>query len=85
MVVNKIHREKRGGKMIINMKALLKLLKDVFKDNQSEMAKTFGVERSHLNKVLRSNGKGAGATICGAIIKYCNRNNLNVDDYIFFN
>lgn len=70
--------------MIINMKNLLKLLKDVFDNNQTEMARTFGVERSHLNKVLRSNGKGAGATMCGAIIKYCNRNNLNVDDYIFF-
>lgn len=71
--------------MIINMKALLKLLKDVFNNNQSEMARTFGVERSHLNKVLRSNGKSAGTTICGAIIKYCNQNNLNTEDYIFFN
>ena len=70
--------------MIINMKALLKLLKEVFDNNQTEMAKAFGVERSHLNKVLRCNGKGAGATMCGAIIKYCNRNDLNVDDYIFF-
>ncbi|MBQ3413964.1 MAG: hypothetical protein IJH39_01150 [Clostridia bacterium] len=71
--------------MILNMKSLLRLLKEVFNNNQTEMAKAFGVERSHLNKVLRSNGKGAGATMCGAIIKYCNRNNLNVDDYIFFN
>ena len=83
MRVNKIH-EKRGDKMIINMKALFKLLRDVFNDNQSEMARVLGIQRTHLNKVLRSNGKGAGATICGAIIKYCNKNNLDVNDYIFF-
>lgn len=71
--------------MIINMKALLRLLKEKFNDNQSEMARIFGVQRTHLNKVFRSNGKGAGATICGAIIKYCNKNNLDVNDYIFFN
>lgn len=71
--------------MIINMKALLKLLKNAFGDNQSEMARVLGVQRTHLNKVLRSNGKGAGTTICGAIIKYCNKNNLDVHDYIFFN
>lgn len=71
--------------MIINIKALLQLLKRDFNGNQSEMARVFGVERSHLNKVLRSNGKGAGTIICGAIIKYCKKNNLNVEDYIFFN
>lgn len=71
--------------MIINMKALLRLLKEKFGDNQSEMARVFGVQRTHLNKVLRSNGKGAGTTICGAIIKYCKKNDLDVNDYIFFN
>jgi len=70
--------------MIVNMKALLRLLEENFKGNQSEMARVFGVQRTHLNKVLRSNGKGAGTTICGAIIKYCNKNNLDVNDYIFF-
>lgn len=70
--------------MIINMKALLKLLKETFDGNQSEMARVLGVQRTHLNKVFRNNGKGAGAVICGAIIKYCQKNNLNVNDYIFF-
>lgn len=70
--------------MIINMKALLKLLKEAFDGNQSEMARVLGVQRTHLNKVFRNNGKGAGAVICGAIIKYCQKNNLDVNDYIFF-
>lgn len=84
MRVNKIHDKERGDKMILNIRALLRLLKEAFDNNQSEMARVLGVQRTHLNKVLRSNGKGAGATICGAIIKYCNKNNLDVNDYIFF-
>lgn len=71
--------------MIVNMKALFRLLKEVFNNNQSEMARVLGIQRTHLNKVFRSNGKGAGATFCGAIIKYCNQNNLDVNDYLFFN
>lgn len=71
--------------MIVNMKALFRLLKEVFNNNQSEMARVLGIQRTHLNKVFRSNGKGAGATFCGAIIKYCNKNNLDVNDYLFFN
>lgn len=68
-----------------NMEALNELLKTRFKNNQSKMAREFGVERTHLNKVFRSNGKGAGTNICGAIIKYCSENNLKIEDYIFFN
>lgn len=70
--------------MLINMKAFLKLLKDVFNNNQSEMARVLGIERSHLNKVFSSNGKGAGIVVFGAIIKYCQKNSLDMNDYIFF-
>lgn len=71
--------------MIVNMKALFRLLKEVFNNNQSEMARVLGIQRTHLNKIFKNNGKGAGATVCGALIKYCNKNNLDVNDYIFFN
>ena len=80
----KQNSQKEGDKMIINMKALFKLLKETFNNNQSEMARALGVQRTHLNKVLRNNGKGAGTTICGAILKYCDKNNLDAHDYIFF-
>lgn len=69
--------------MRVNIIALYKLLKDKFNDNQSEMARAFKIERTHLNKIFNTSGKGAGATVCGAIIKYCNENNLNYKDYIF--
>ncbi len=71
--------------MTPNIKALIQLLETQFDNNQSEMARAFQVERTHLNKIFNNNGKGAGATICGAIIKYCNNNNLDYKKYIFFN
>lgn len=85
MRVNKIHRQERGDKMKLNVKALLAMLKNMFNGNQSEMARILGIERTHLNKILKNNGKGAGATIFGAIIRFCNKSNLDVNDYIFFN
>ncbi len=69
--------------MTPNIKALLILLKEKFDNNQSEMARVLNVERTHLNKMFKCNGKGAGATIGGAIIKYCNENNLDYTKYIF--
>ena len=71
--------------MKLNMTSLKELLKKQFNNNQSEMAKAFKVERTHLNKIFNNNGRGAGATIYGAIIKYCNDNNLDYKTYIFFN
>ena len=71
--------------MTPNTEALLQLLETRFNNNQSEMARVLKIERTHLNKILNSNGKGAGATICGAIIKYCNENNLDYKTYISLN
>lgn len=69
--------------MTLNTKALMQLLEKRFNNNQSEMARILKIERTHLNKTLNNNGKGAGATVCGAIIKYCNENKLDYRKYIF--
>lgn len=69
--------------MTPNIEALSNLLKTHFDNNQSKMARALNVERTHLNKVFKSNGKGAGAIIYGAIIKYCDENNLDYKNYIF--
>ena len=71
--------------MEVNISALEKLLFDKFENNQTLFAKKLGIERSHVNKVFKNKGKGAGAIFCGAVIKYCNENNLNYQNYIFFN
>lgn len=71
--------------MEININALNELLKDKFNGNQSAFAEMVGIERTHVNKVFKNKGKGAGAVFCGAIIKYCNNNNLDYQKYIFLN
>lgn len=69
--------------MRINIEALKKLLNEKFDGNQTAFAEATGIERTHVNKVFKSNGEGAGAIFCGAIIKYCNNNNLDYQEYIF--
>lgn len=71
--------------MEINIEALEELLENKFNGNQTLFAETIGLERSHVNKVFCNKGRGAGATFCGAIIKYCNNNNLDYQEYIFLN
>lgn len=70
--------------MKVNIEALKKLLEKEFHGNQTAFAESMGLERTHVNKVFRNNGKGAGSIFCGAIIKYCNNNNLDYQKYIFF-
>lgn len=70
--------------MEVNIEALEKLLEDEFKGNQTVFAQTLGLERTHVNKVFKTKGKGAGAGFCGAIIKYCKEKNIDEEKYIFF-
>ena len=69
--------------MEINIEELERLLKEKFNGNQTAFAEATGLERTHVNKVFKSRGKGAGAIFCGAIIKYCDKNNLDYKKYIF--
>lgn len=69
--------------MEVNIKNLEELLKDKFYNNKSLMARTMGIEVSHITKVFKGKGRGAGAKFLGAIIRYCEENNLNYRDYIF--
>lgn len=69
--------------MEVNMEELEKLLEEKFNGNQTAFAEATGLERTHVNKVFKNKGKGAGAIFCGAIIKYCNNNNLDYQKYIF--
>lgn len=69
--------------MKVNIKALEELLQKKFGGNQTAFAEATGLDRTHVNKVFRNKGKGAGSIFCGAIIKYCNENNLDYKNYIF--
>lgn len=69
--------------MEVNMETLKELLMKEFSNNQTLFAETMGLERTHVNKVFKNNGKGAGAIFCGAIIKYCKDKGIDYEDYIF--
>lgn len=71
--------------MKIKVDKVKKLIEYKFNNNQTLFAQTLGIERTHVNKVLRNNGKGAGALFCGALIKYCNENGISYEEYIFLN
>lgn len=71
--------------MEVNVKKIREILKEMFKGNQTAFAEALEIDRTHLNKVLRNNGKNAGTVFCGKFIKFCKKNNLNYEDYIFFN
>ena len=47
--------------MEIKIEKINELLKIKFNNNQTLFAQTLGLERTHVNKVLKNNGKGAGA------------------------
>lgn len=70
--------------MEINIEELKELLIDKFNNNQTLFAQELGLNRTHVNKVFNNNGKGAGATFCGAVIKYCNDNKLDYRKYVIF-
>lgn len=69
--------------MEINMEEFIKLLKERFEDNQAKMARVLGIDRHQLNIVFNNNGKCAGKKIIGAIIRYCDINELDFHKYIF--
>ena len=69
--------------MEINMKEFLKLLEERFDNNQSRMARVLQISRYQLSNILKNNGRGAGKKIIGAIIKYCDTNELDFHKYIF--
>lgn len=69
--------------MEINIEELIYLLKDRFENNQAKMARILGINRHQLNMVIKNNGKCAGKKIIGAIINYCDANELDFHNYIF--
>lgn len=69
--------------MEINIEAFMQLLKDRFENNQAKMARVLGFSRYQLNAVIKGKGKNAGKKIIGAIIKYCDINELDFHNYIF--
>lgn len=69
--------------MEINMGAFNTLLKTVFNNNQAEMGRKLGVNKTQINTILHNNGKRAGKKVIAGLMKFCKENNLDFMDYIF--
>lgn len=69
--------------MELNIGAFKTLLNTYFKGNQSEMARTLGVNRAQINTILHNNGKKAGKKVIAGLMKFCIANNFEFNDYIF--
>lgn len=68
--------------MEINMEEFEKLLNERFEGNQAKMARIMGFSKEQLNSIFKTNGKNAGKKIMGAIIKYCDTNEIDFHKYI---
>lgn len=69
--------------MELNIPAFKELLEERFEGNQAKMARILKVSKYQLNSIFKNGGKGAGKKILGAIIKYCDTNELDFHEYIF--
>lgn len=69
--------------MRVNISNLNKLIKERFRGNQTFFAETADIDRSYLNQILNNKVDNNSSKICNAIIRYCEKNNLNYKEYIF--
>jgi hypothetical protein len=66
-----------------NIEKIKKLVGEKFNGNKSAFAREIGVDRAQISKILKS-GNCAGAQFFGGLIMYCEKENLEFKDYIFF-
>lgn len=69
--------------MKIKTEKVQKLIEDRFKNNKTKFAKTVGISREYVSKMLNEKECNDSAKFCNAIILFCEANNLNYKDYIF--
>ena len=82
--VKKINKQKVGENMEVNIENLKKLIEKNFENNKTKFAETIGISREYISKLLNGKEDKTSAKICNAIILYCESNNLNYREYIFF-
>lgn len=67
-----------------NIKKLKQLLKEKHNDNISAFARSLGLDRGHLTKIINT-GTCAGSKFYGAFYNYCEKEGLDFKEYIFLN
>ncbi len=71
--------------MEVNIIKTRELIKTNFRGNLSFFAETIGIDKSYLYQIFNSKRNKKSPKVCNAIIRYCEKNNLNYKDYIFLN
>lgn len=69
--------------MKVNIANLNKLIEEKYRGNKTFFAEIAEIDRSYLNQMLNNKVSNNSPKICNAIIRYCEKNNLNYKDYIF--
>lgn len=67
--------------MQVKRDKLFELMQTQFYGRNNRLAVALEVDPSHLHRVI-NDGIGGGKKISGAIIKFCNKNDLDFTDYI---
>lgn len=69
--------------MQVKIKNLKKLIDEKYRGNKSFFADEAQIDRSYLSQLLNGSISSNSPKMCNAIIRYCEKNNLDFKDYIF--
>ncbi len=70
--------------MKINIVAVMELIKDKFRNNQTWFAEEIGIDPHYFNQIMLGNKKTSSPKACRGVIDYCKRNNLPINQFIIF-
>lgn len=69
--------------MNINKDKIFELMDNYADGNYNKFSRILGINVGHLHRTLNIESKKAGSVFLGAIINFCEKNNLDFKDYIF--
>ena len=70
--------------MELNLEAIKEHIKQKYRNNYTWFAEAIEVDESYFNQIINEKKPSNSNKVCNAIIIYCEKNNLNYKDYIFF-
>lgn len=70
--------------MEVNKKKIQYLMNKYCNGNYNEFARQLNLNVAHVHRTLNNPRSKAGPKFLGAIIKFCEKNNLDYKEYIFF-
>lgn len=68
--------------MKVNVSNLQSFIKEKYRGNYSFFAEEAEIERSYFNQLMNGKVSNTSPKICNAIIRYCEKNNINYKEFI---